>query len=327
MEEKDKDIEKAIREFYEGKDNPEGKRIFDKVFENIITDNDRVNQLDGLDEGFWKKSIQVGIGEKLEIKHITKSKTHFNNIKLKYIAGMVASVILLIFCGIFFYTDKQYNQENEIEFVTTLSRQKGNVSLTDGTKIVLNVKSSIAFPKKFNGDERRIELKGEAFFNVARDTLKPFIVQTDGMEVEVLGTSFNIKSYEEDQEILVTVATGKVAVTFQESPQNPELLLPEDQVRYYKNNGSWQLEKTDPEQSILWKEGILLFENETIDAITKTLERNYNISITIQDEKLKEKRITFKQKGENLANILDAISHLAEMQYRLEDNNVVFFNN
>lgn len=155
----------------------------------------------------------------------------------------------------------------------TLFTPKGrlfHLVLPDGTGVWLNAASSITYPTSFAGTNRSVTLKGEAYFDVKQDATKPFIVQlANNTQVQVLGTTFNINAYENEQAVTTTLITGSVKV-------NSRILKPGDQASV-RSDASMQLMHADTSQVLAWKNGIFNFENADIQSVMKQLERWYDI--------------------------------------------------
>lgn len=162
------------------------------------------------------------------------------------------------------------------------------VTLVDGTKVWLNAESQLSYPETFRADERRVILKGEAYFQVARNEEKPFYVETDGQLVRVYGTEFNVRSYEEDAAVYTTLVSGSVALQ-PEGGANAELFLtPGHQAVFHKGNASTFVRAVDTETVTGWRKGMFVFEEQTLGQIMATLGRWYNFEYEFTDNVLTE---------------------------------------
>jgi len=145
------------------------------------------------------------------------------------------------------------------------------VSLPDGTKVWLNAESSLSYPAKFGNEERRVELKGEGYFEVAKDKTKPFIVSTENQKIEVLGTHFNVNAYDDEPSIKTTLLEGSVKV-------NNKFLKPGQQSILTAQ--SFTIVNVDVEEAIAWKNGVFLFNNENIKSALQKLARWYDVEVS-----------------------------------------------
>ena len=166
----------------------------------------------------------------------------------------------------------------------TLTGMEYTLTLSDGTQVYLNAESRLKYPVVFRGAERVVELSGEAYFKVSKDALRPFIVEMNGVNVRVLGTSFNVRSYADEGQVVTTLVEGKVKV-------NDQDIVPGEQAVYSKNDGSTTVRQVEVEQYVAWQEGTFVFRNERLENIMKTLGRWYGVEFHFLDERAKEIRI------------------------------------
>ena len=182
--------------------------------------------------------------------------------------------------GKLIYTARQANAKNIV--YNTISTPRGGqyqIVLADGTKVWLNAASSLQYPVAFNGNERQVFLTGEAYFEVAKSKEKPFVVKVKDVDVKVLGTHFNIMSYDDDDRIATTLLEGSVNVT---KATVSTSMLPGQQMRYYINGKSELKENADIEQAVAWKNGKFYFAGADIKTIMRQLSRWYNIEVVYE---------------------------------------------
>lgn len=153
--------------------------------------------------------------------------------------------------------------------------------LADGTRVWVNSFSDLEFPSQFVGKERRVRLTGEAYFEVSRDTAKPFIVEVGGKEIKVLGTSFNINDY--DGKFVTTLVTGRVGVYEDEQEY---ILEPSMQIQIA--NGDVALSNVDTREFIAWKEGWFVFKKRRLQDVLDILSRWYDVAVFYQNSRVAE---------------------------------------
>lgn len=168
-------------------------------------------------------------------------------------------------------TEVKYNT------MTTPAGRKFRLTLPDGTQVWLNAASSLRYPTAFAGDERLVEIKGEAYFEVSRDAAKPFRVKTDGQLIEVLGTRFNVNAYEDDNAVSTTLLSGSVSV--KAAGNAPVLLQPAFQAVSDRSSGQTDVAKTDTLDVMAWKEGVFRFHNTPLILIMQQLQRWYDVRV------------------------------------------------
>jgi len=158
--------------------------------------------------------------------------------------------------------------------------ERKSIQLPDGSTVWLNAGSLLVYPEKFSGDVRSIYLSGEAEFTVTKNKTKPFIVKTNHMEVEALGTVFTITSFPEDSITQTMLEEGAVRVGIFNKRHENRILQPNDLLTYSHNSENVTISNVDAAQSAEWKNGHLIFKNATISKIFKSIERRHNVNIS-----------------------------------------------
>lgn len=153
------------------------------------------------------------------------------------------------------------------------------VVLSDGTRVWLNAASSLAYPAAFSGNKREVVLTGEAYFEVAKDEGKPFLVTVNDMQVQVLGTHFNVKAYANDKHIMTTLLEGAVRV---KKGTGSVMLLPGQQASLNKQDGVLRSATGDPELALAWKNGLLAFKNDALRDVMHTISRWYDVEVVYE---------------------------------------------
>ncbi len=206
-------------------------------------------------------------------------------------------------------------QESEIAY-NTLKTAKGGeyqLELADGTTVYLNCDSELRYPVNFGGGERRVELKGEAFFEVTKNG-QPFIVDVNDLSVEVLGTKFNVMAYADEESIQTTLVSGKVKVVVdEENMDNKSLYLePGEQASWSKLSSTLDCKDVETELYTSWIDGYFRFEDQRLEDIMRTISRWYDVKIFYQNPDVKNKRLTGKlyrfEDFSVLANMIEKIS-------------------
>lgn len=166
----------------------------------------------------------------------------------------------------------------------TLTGMEYTLALSDGSLVYLNAETSVKYPVVFAENERMVELDGEAYFEVAKDASRPFIVRMNGVDVKVTGTSFNARAYRNEGKVVTTLIEGRVEV-------NGKAIVPGEQARYEVGNGNLEVAKVDVEHFVAWKEGYFVFRNERLEDVMRTLARWYKVEYHFMDEASKDVRI------------------------------------
>lgn len=176
--------------------------------------------------------------------------------------------------------------------ITVPAGQRINITLTDGTNVWLNARTTIQYPITFNTDQRLVKLDGEAYFDVAKDKSKPFIVQTDKYNVEVLGTKFDVDSYSATNIFETTLMEGSVKISSSTDDTESLKLTPHNKAYLYQ--GKLRMKPVDDYSPYRWKEGLICFKNETFASIMKDFEKYYGINIYITNKQVQKYLYTGK---------------------------------
>ncbi|MBR1463437.1 MAG: FecR domain-containing protein [Prevotella sp.] len=189
------------------------------------------------------------------------------------------------------------------------------VILADGTEVWLNAESHIEFPSNFQGKERRVKLLGEAYFKVARNEQAPFIVSTEQMEVKVLGTEFNLKSYSKEA-AHVTLVKGSVEVG------DTKLVPGED--AWYDKDGRLQVAEVDVYDVVQWKDGFFYFNDQSLVTVLRELGRWYNLGVVFRNASAMKQKVHFSALREGtIGDALSSLNGLRKVKITLQDNNIV----
>ncbi|MGJ5643065.1 FecR family protein [Formosa sp. S-31] len=205
--------------------------------------------------------------------------------------------------------------------------KKLEVTLSDGTTVFLNAGSSLRFPVKFMPTgKREVFLSGEAYFDVTKNKDQPFIVSASELDVTVLGTKFNVSAYKEDQTTAVVLVEGAVALNSQET-ENKTLLNPGYKGALNKQDASKTISVSKVNTAIYtsWMQDRLVFRDMPFENITKKLERQYNVVISVEDDILKKEPFSATLDYENIETVLSYFKDLYNMNYRIE-NNTIYIN-
>lgn len=199
---------------------------------------------------------------------------------------------------------------------------KGNayeLMLADGTHIWLNAESELSYPVRFSGDKREVSLKGEAFFDVAGDPDRPFIVRTNGMDVKVLGTSFNVSAYESEPVASVTLVKGSVAVWTGKGERLK--ILPSEQLCYDKHTSGSTIQQVDTRLFTSWIKGEYIFHDATLDEIFGKLRHWYDFTVQYQEEALRLRRFSLAvDRKISLAQLLELLSFTSDVKLEKGEN-------
>jgi transmembrane sensor len=274
----------------------------EEVLQEVLRQRASVEKPKGIvkaDKDPWHWNFWMGLGQMSRVAAILVL-----TMGLAFIVGPIAKIEVPL--------------EEELVVETSVLRQTGSgekiyLTLGDGTKIWLNSSSKVEFPQKFAKDHRLIRLEGEAYFEVERDSLRPFIVHANGLTTTVLGTSFNINT-KAPGKVKVSLVSGKVEVS---SSQNQTSLSPGEMLDYDNTKDSHTVRKFKVANILAWKDGVLLFQKATLSEVKAELEEWFGVKIKLQNAS----GITWEFSGEyrqqTLEEVLESISYIKGFDYRI----------
>ncbi|MET6997630.1 FecR family protein [Chitinophaga defluvii] len=198
------------------------------------------------------------------------------------------------------------------------------IVLSDGTKVWLNAASSLRYPTQFNGKERKVYLSGEAYFEVAKDAAHPFMVNADKMDITVLGTKFNVSSYPDDPIQKTALAEGSVLINDvgqSAKKRDGVILKPGYEAVITKNDRAIQVNKVNVEAALAWKNGMFIFDSESLGSLMRKLSRWYNIEVKYDDGVDTLFHFTGRiQRYEEISGILHLIELTGKVGFTFKDN-------
>lgn len=244
-----------------------------------------------------------------------------------------AAAILVVAVGLFAFwlanngqTGQTFEENKKITKVAEPGEKK-TLTLSDGTVIQLNADSRITFPEKFSKTEREVFLTGEAFFEVAEDSSRRFVVHTGELTTTVLGTSFNIRNYPGEEQTDVSLASGKLKVESSDSSSalKSYVLRPGEAAVLDKRDSTLTKGRFDPELSLGWTRGMLVFRDADVDELITRIERWYGVTIEVKNrEELARQQWRYRGvfKDEPLRNVLEGIGYVKDFTYEVEKQTV-----
>ncbi|MGN6417876.1 MAG: FecR family protein, partial [Pseudobacter sp.] len=225
------------------------------------------------------------------------------------------------------------NGQAAANLFNTLSTPKGGqyrLTLPDGSKVWLNAASSIRYPASFNNQERRVEITGEAYFEVAKFRNLPFYVNTPDGEIRVLGTHFNVNAYANEPSVTTTLLEGRISITSTGHAQ-PVLLHPGQQASYQLPDGKTQqyltsdirVQKVDTDPVIAWTRNAFVFSNTSLDAAMRQIERWYDVNIIIKGDIANEAIMANLSRDIPISRVMHKLSLTGHLKFRIDGNTII----
>lgn len=235
----------------------------------------------------------------------------------------VASVVLLTLVGVWGYTS--FEKRGDVLAMHTIivpAGQHANLILPDGTNVWLNSETTIKYPGNFDKNIRKVELDGEAYFDVTKNKKSPFVVKTNKGRIEVLGTAFNVEDYADSKLFETTLMRGSVKVSTLSSPGNPVILSPA--TKSVLKNDKLVLEQVESFESYRWKEGLICFKNDSFSFIMSQLEKNFGITIVVENSEVSKYKYTGKfRQTDGIDYALRILQKDISFTYNKDDENQI----
>ncbi|WP_257669203.1 FecR family protein [Parapedobacter tibetensis] len=231
-----------------------------------------------------------------------------------------AAATITIFCLLFLFRYTSENQSGAIVYIekNTLPKQKLKLILADSTVVYLAPESRLRYPETFAGDKRQVFLEGEAFFEVKRDTLHPFLVTTELLTTRVLGTSFNIDAFAGSPDIRISLFSGKVEVSKENEPEHSYALHPGQQLLYDRNEG--RIYRQDFNEATVngWITNKLVFRNTPLEEAARKIEKLYSVKIVLIDKDMADRQLWASFENESLEKVLGYLKMAGGVHFRKE---------
>jgi transmembrane sensor len=324
---------KELDELLEGLGKDEMLNQYSPILENYF------NALVEADSNNPKPELNINLDD--DSAFATTRRLPFQKFYTDY-RGIAAFITLLFSIGTFYYFVSA-NENNPRSSLTrsvqaaqarnlhtkeeTVPRGKRkSLRLSDGSLVKLNSDTKISFPKAFGQAVRTVSLEGEAFFNVERDESKPFVISVGDLKVKVLGTSFNVKNYEDENEVEITVRSGRVSVNLNSDSTSPIILIKDQKLIYNKATEAFRITDVDAVQESSWVNGSLQFNNTPMLSVEHTLEKWYDVDIIIENKSLYNTSFTGVHLNESLVSMLESITYAVDAQYEINGKTVVIRN-
>jgi transmembrane sensor len=271
----------------------------------------------------WNSSERIALSEEEAFNKVKKQTKGMSvTIKLWKYWQKAAAILLipLLAGGILFLrteTKEKIVSQAQMQTVTAPFGAFTSLNLPDGTKVWLNAGSKISFPQQFDPKSRKVDLVGEAYFEVVSNEKQPFFVNTPEISVRATGTKFNVRSFPGDPTPQVALAEGKVSVTPVDVKQGKKINLKPNQVLIYKKDkSSLNITNENVYKCYAWKDGKLVFRNDPFEEVARRISIQYNVDIELNGQKIKQYRYRATFNNETLDELLRLLKLSSPFSYR-----------
>jgi ferric-dicitrate binding protein FerR (iron transport regulator) len=240
----------------------------------------------------------------------------------------VAAVLLplAVLTGGYFLLKNMTAQQDTVVSISVPFGENREIRLPDASTVYLNAGSSIQYPESFDKNVRCVKLSGEACFTVNKDASRPFIVETEYLSVEVLGTEFNVKAYPDETKTTTTLISGKIKV--ETKTAQPYTLSPNQQLSYNSKSERMDVVHVNAGDYSAWKNGHLIFDDMPLSEIISTVERKFDVAIRMDDSVDSGNRYSVKfVHGESLSEVMKILGATCGFSSRIEDKTILLMQN
>jgi ferric-dicitrate binding protein FerR (iron transport regulator) len=302
-----------------------GERLTENEFlmlDNLLNDSHHsIEIFNWLDEK-WQSSAPETVS--LEFEQIReKIRVSYSKQKKIKIINFISRVAALLFIPLLAAALYLYSRQVESSEMLTLSTQRGeqtSVILPDGSKVWLNVDTKLSYPVNFGIKSREIEVEGEAYFEVKKNEKLPFEVTSGNIRTKALGTSFALSAYRDAAEINSSLISGSVEVNYGNGNRT---LKPGQQLIYYRNSATINVQPFDESDVLAWKNEELVFRLTPFDKIIFQLEKWYNVDFVYNPRAFRSETLTVKfEKSETLENILRVMAKANGFRYKIKGKEI-----
>jgi ferric-dicitrate binding protein FerR (iron transport regulator) len=269
-----------------------------------------------------QKTLHTLHAEEERLKKNPSRKIKLSSIWLGIAAGFMLLILIIISLRPSLF--QPLHQQTDIVNKHNEKGMRSEILLSDGSVVWLNADSEIRYPEVFNAHSREIHLSGEAYFDIAPNPVRPFIIHLENNQIRVLGTSFNVKAYKEDDVVETAVVSGEVAFirtgALATKDQKDTLLLTSNyKALYSKHTGTLTKTSTDTRLDTAWKDGRLIFRSARFEEVGKILERTYGKEVIFSDKSIRACRLTATFQNNSLEEIMILISKTNEYNYEITE--------
>lgn len=252
--------------------------------------------------------------------HSSSGKGYLLNNLIKY----AAVVLLLIMCGLQVYYITKPEKNFEMNTIIVPTGQRVNLLLSDGTNVWLNSGSKMRYPASFTKGKREVTLDGEGYFEVTKDLKRPFVVQTDKYDIQVLGTKFNVEAYNDTPLFSAALMEGSIQISDKTEPSNITLLHPQQKANSI--NGQLVIEKIQNYDIYRWRDGLLCFEHIAFNDLMKEFEKTYDIQIINENKNLDNYICSGKFRiSDGVDFILQVLQRDVKFRFQRNENNTIIY--
>lgn len=275
-----------------------------------------------MDEEFPSQKTISPLQSEIILSRINKEIRQKRLVRLsRRIAALIIPFVILFGFGIYLNSQVDLFGKSPYDEIYIPKGESARILFQDGSDVYLNADTKIRYPRKFGLTKRQVYVEGEAYFNVTPAKRRPFIVYAGNVGVKVLGTSFNVKAYEDEEKIEVVLDEGKIEFR---TSGNQYALLPGQQLVYHKLNGESVVRNLSKSTNLsLWKNNVFYFHDTPLEEVLRMLERRYDVSFEIQDEKALQYSYTITTRQTAITDIVGELEKIAPVKFTFQKDKIL----
>lgn len=270
------------------------------------------------------KPIDSALQQKMLARIKQRTQPHTLSIWRKKGLSIAASIMIIMMTSLSIYlyhSNHEMSQLADRNVVVKVGKgERVSITLPDGTSVRLNSESELSYQQDFGLKDRKVSLNGEGFFDVVRNETRTFIVNTQFMDIKVLGTAFNVYTYQNNDSVEMALVRGEVEVTTTQPPYQTINVKPDEKVVYNKKTGKMRLESTSNQIETAWISNELVFRSTTLNDVLNRIGRKYGFSIEVEDSLLLKDRYTGVFDETDIEGVMQILKAHFGFNYRIKEN-------
>ncbi len=304
----------------ETKREQELKEILKRYANNQATES----EMEAVDRWYDALDFEVST-ERLFTTELNEQPLKQKNVhRLKLWSAAAAAIFLMTFTALWFFKVKSHDLAQDI-LISSAKMERKQITLADGTEVMLNTGSELLVSADFGNRQRRVKLSGEAYFKVAKDPQRPFIIQSGQIKTQVLGTSFNISAYPDRERIKVSVLSGLVKVSELRAASEKLLagsMIANQTISFFRKTGRVELNTEDAALITSWRDNKLYIDNASMQDIAELLKGFYHLEVKVLGKLNDNDRYTIRFNRESMKAVLEIMTQLTKREFHYTNNQI-----
>jgi len=303
----EKELAALIKKYQNGNCSPDELKLIESYLNSFQYNQSEWDEATLGKKDYVEEKLFTKIEEQISITRKEKTSDFFRPNFVMRAAASLAFIFILSFAAYFFFFSENQKSVVEVKWNEKRTRigEKSIITFLDGTKITLNADSKLKYSLNSESNLREVYLEGEAYFEVAPNKAKPFVVHSNDVSTVALGTKFDVKAFPKEKDIVVSLVEGSIKVTANNATE--QILNPNQQFTYNVKTGKHIVKSFDAMQVIGWRDNILIFDNTVLEDALILIERAYGVKFELTDESIKKLKIKANFENESIWTIVKVL--------------------